>query len=88
MRRQTLFYLGFVGEKCDAENTCSSEIEVNGLATKFKLDTGAAVSVVSDRENWLQSENLLTTKLTLRGLGGTLITVMRVIKARFPCLTN
>ena len=31
---------------------------------------------------WLQSENLLTTKQTLRGPGGTLLPVMGVIKAR------
>ena len=67
--------------KCDAEHG-SVEIEVNGHDTKFKLDTGAGVSVVSDRETWLQSENLLTTKQTLRGPGGTLLPVMGVIKAR------
>ena len=38
--------------------------------------------MVSDRETWLQSENLLTTKQTLRGPGGTLLPVMGVIKAR------
>ena len=74
-------FLGYVGAKCDAEHW-SAEIEVNGHATKFKLDTGAGVSVVSDRETWLQSENLLTTKQTLRGPGGTLLPIMGVIKAR------
>ena len=74
-------FLGYVGATCDAENW-SAEIEVNGHDTKFKLDTGAGVSVVSDRETWLQSENLLTTKQTLRGPGGTLLPVMGVINAR------
>ena len=58
-------FLGYVGAKCDAEHW-SAEIEVNGHDTKFKLDTGAGVSVVSDRETWLQSENLLTTKHAAR----------------------
>ena len=40
---------------------------LNWSRHQVKLDTGAAVSVVSDREAWLQSENLLTTKQTLRG---------------------
>ena len=74
-------FLGYVGAKCNAEHW-SAEIEVNGHETKFKLDTDAGVSVVSDRENWFQSENLLTTKQTLRGPGGTLLPVMGVIKAR------
>ena len=74
-------FLGCVGAKCDAEHW-SAEIEVNGHDTKFKLDTCAGVSVVSDRETWLQSENLLTTKQTLPGPGGTLLPVMGVIKAR------
>ena len=39
-------------------------------------------TVVSDQKTWLQSENLLTTKQTLRGPGGTLLPVMGVIKAR------
>ena len=72
-------FLGYVGAKCDAELL---KIEVNGHATKFKLDTGAGVSVVSDRETWLQSEPLLMTKQTLRGPGGTLLPVKGVIKAR------
>ena len=70
-----------IGAECDAEHW-SAEIEVHVHDTKFKLDTGAAVSMVSDRETWLQSENLLTTKQTLRGQGGTLLPVMGVIKAR------
>ena len=74
-------FLGYVGAKCDAEHW-SAEIEVNGHDSKCKLDTDAGVSVVSDRETWLQSENLLTTKQTLRGPGGTLLPVMVVIKAR------
>ena len=39
--------------------------------------------MVSDGETWLQSENLLTTKQTLRGPGGTLLPVMGLITARF-----
>ena len=74
------FFIGYVGAKCD--NKHISEIEVSGHDTKFKLDTGAGVSVVSDRGTWLQSEILLTTKQALRGPDGTLLPVMGVIKAR------
>ena len=74
-------FLGCIGGKCDAEHL-SAEIEVNGHDTTFKLDKGAGVSVVSDRETWLQSGNLLTTRQTLRGPGGTLLPVMGLIKAR------
>ena len=72
-------FFGYIGAKCDAEHW-SAEIEVNGHDTKFKLYAGA--SVVSDRETWLQSENLLTIKQTLRGPGGSLLPVTGVIKAR------
>ena len=43
-------FLGYVGAKCDAEHW-SAEIEVNGHDTKFKLDTGAGVSVACSRQN-------------------------------------
>ena len=70
-------FLGYVGAKCDVEHW-SAKIEVNGHDT-VKQDKSPGVYVVTDRDTWLQSENLPMTKQTLRGPGGKLLPV---IKAR------
>ena len=42
---------------------------MNGHNTLFKLDTGAAVTVLSDNVEWLRSISLTETSHTLRGPG-------------------
>ena len=42
---------------------------MNGHDTLFKLDTGAAVTVLSDNVEWLRSISLTETSYMLRGPG-------------------
>ena len=48
---------------------------MNGRTTRFKLDTGAAVTVLSDDVPWLQDVELVKTSLVLRGPGNTQLPV-------------
>jgi len=58
-----------------------AEIEVNGHPTTFKLDTGAGVSVLSEKEPWLQSQPIKKTDQILRGPGGTHLPIIGVLEA-------
>ena len=73
-------YPGYSGVKCDAEHW-STDIEVNGHGTKFKLDTGAAVYVISEQDTCLKTETLLKMKQTLCARGATHLPVIGVIMA-------
>ena len=66
-------YLGYVGAKASSDNDehWTASVEVDGHSTSFKLDTGAAVSVVSDREPWLASADLQSSNTILRGPGAS-----------------
>ena len=44
---------------------------MNDRTTRFKLDTGAAVTVLSDDVQWLQNVELTKTSQVLRGPGNT-----------------
>lgn len=49
----------FLGEICCSEaNFWTAIVKVDGHETHFKLDTGAAVSIVSDKEPWLKDSQL------------------------------
>ena len=48
---------------------------MNGRTTRFKLDTGAAVTVLSDDVQWLQDVELTKTSQVLRGPGNTQLPV-------------
>ncbi|XP_015748886.1 PREDICTED: uncharacterized protein K02A2.6-like [Acropora digitifera] len=62
----------FLGEICCSEaNFWTAIVKVDGHETHFKLDTGAAVSIVSDKEPWQ----------ILRGLGGTTLSVVGTFRA-------
>ena len=45
------------------------QIELNSDYTLFKLDTGSAVTVLSDNAQWLRSIDLTETSHTFRGPG-------------------
>ena len=47
----------------------TAQVEVNGHSTLFKLNTGAAVTVLSDSVHWLRDISLTETSHTFRGPG-------------------
>ena len=51
----------------------SAEIELNGHSTKFKLDTGASVSVIKKNGPWLKGQSLERSKKILHGPGGVIL---------------
>ena len=54
---------------------------MDGHETHFKLDTGAAVSIVSDKEPWLKDHQLTKSQQILRGPGGTILSVVDTFRA-------
>lgn len=49
----------FLGEVFSGEGDFWIAIsKVNGYNTRFKLNTGAAVSIVSDKESWLKDQQV------------------------------
>ena len=72
----------FLGEICCSEgNFWTAIVKVDGHETHFKLDTGAAVSIVSDKEPWLKDYQLTKSQQILRGLGGTTLSVVGTFRA-------
>ena len=65
----------FLGEIGSNENYWNARIGVIGRTTRFKLNTGAAVTVLSDDVQWLQDVELTKTSQVLRGLGNTQLPV-------------
>ena len=51
------------------QSSTQAQIELDSHNTLFKLDTGAAVTVLSDNVEWLRSISLTETSHTLRGRG-------------------
>ncbi|XP_030828454.1 uncharacterized protein K02A2.6-like [Strongylocentrotus purpuratus] len=67
----------FLGEVSENDQTYwSSSILVDGNETHFKLDTGAAVTVLSDSTPWLNKHIMRPTTKRLRGPGSTVLTVI------------
>ena len=58
-----------IPKKSTFSSSVKSVAKVDGHDTRFKLDTGAAVSIVSDREPWLKDKQLSNTRQILRGQG-------------------
>jgi hypothetical protein len=69
-----LGYIFSVNDDC-----WSAELLVNGKPHTFKLDTGAAVSVVG--ENWARSHKLQKSTRKLKGPGETQLTVLGTVQA-------
>ena len=53
---------------------------MNGHPTRLKLDTGAGVSVLSDKTPWLNNCQLDRHPIKLRGLGGIPLPVIGALK--------
>ena len=72
----------FLGEVYSSEaDFWTTSVKVDGHETHFKLDTGAAVSIVSDKESWLKDHQLTKSQQILRGPGGTILPVMGTFRA-------
>ena len=72
----------FLGEICCSEaNFWTAIVKVDVHKTHFKLDTGAAVSIVSDKEPWLKDYQLTKSQQILRGRGGTTLSVVGTFRA-------
>ena len=74
--------LPFLGEIIGNDDYWSANIAVNGHSTRFKLDTGATVSVISDKELWLAGVQLKETNQSLRGPGGSPLPVTGMLTAK------
>lgn len=72
-------FLGHVFSLQDEEHW-SEEILVNNKPHRFKLDTGASVSVVG--EKWASSQTLRKSSKSLRGPGGTKLVVIGAFQAQ------
>ncbi|XP_031574104.1 uncharacterized protein LOC116307918 [Actinia tenebrosa] len=69
-------FLGEVlGEIKGGENSWIVQVGINNV-TRCKLDTGAAVSVVSDSLPWIKQQPLEPVRQSLMGPGGTRLTVV------------
>ena len=73
------FFLGSLEQEYDEMRTAT--LKVNGHPTTFKLDTGAAVSVISSNEPWLKGITLQKADKILRGPGGSTISPLGAFKA-------
>ena len=63
--------LPFLGEVCSADcnDTWTESISVNDQPDTFKLDTGASVTVLSDKAKCLKNLHVMKCQQTLRGAG-------------------
>ena len=72
----------FLGEVYSSDaDFWTAVVKVDGHETHFKLDTGAAVSIVSDQEPWLKDNQLKKSQQILRGPGGTILSVVGTFQA-------
>ena len=71
----------FLGEICGQRDFWAVQVEVNGFLTDFKLDTGAAVTIVSDSVPWLEGQELKPATQTLRGPGHSQLSVLGTLDA-------
>ena len=76
-------YSKFFLESLDQEygEMWTATLNVNEHPTTFKLDTGAAVSVISSNEPWLKGISLQKADKILRGPGGSTISPLGAFKA-------
>ncbi|KAL9987015.1 hypothetical protein ACROYT_G001249 [Oculina patagonica] len=66
----------FTSQVTEGKTYHFTNLRVDGHETHFKLDTGAAVSIVSDQEPWLEDNQLKKSQQILRGPGGTILSVV------------
>ena len=71
----------FLGEILTTGGGLTPQLGVNGQNTRFKLDTGAAVTVIGDNILWLKDQVLVKPKKTLRGPGNIQILIIGMFHA-------
>ena len=71
----------FLGEVQTTGRGWTAQLGINGHSTRFKLDTGAAVTVIGAHTSWLKDQKLVKPKQTLRGPGNIQIPVIGVFQA-------
>ena len=71
----------FLGEIGSNAEYWKANVSVNDNSTSFKLDTGASVTVISDKEHWLQKQKLDKPCQFLRGPGGMKLPVKGTFRA-------
>ena len=71
----------FLGEVQTTGGGWTAQLGVNGRNTRFKLDTGAAVTVMGAHTSWLKDQKLVKPKQTLRGPGNIKIPVIGMFLA-------
>ena len=59
----------------------TAQLRINGQNTRFKLDTGAAVTVIGARTSWPKDQKSVKPKKTLRGPGNIKIPVIGMFLA-------
>ena len=71
----------FLGEVKDTNKSYwGADVQVNGNITHFKLDSGAAVTVLSDELQWLRGRKLKPADKRLCGPGKTKLQVLGEIQ--------
>ena len=60
----------------------SANVDVNSHSTRFKLDSGAKVTVISEKEPWLSNIKLTETEEILYGPGGMKLPVVGTFNAK------
>ena len=71
----------FLGEIQTTGGGWTAQLGVNSQNTRFKLDTGAAVTVIGTNTTWLKDQKLVKPKQTLRGPGNIQIPVIGMFQA-------
>ena len=77
LKTSTSFLGEFYNSKVDF---WTAVVKVNDNDTRIKLDTGAVVFIVSDRELWLKDQQLSNTQQILRVPGGTILSEISKIE--------
>ena len=71
----------FLGEVQTTGRGWTAQLGINGHSTRFKLDTGAAVTVIGAHTSWLKDQKFVKPKQTLRGPGNIQIPVIGMFQA-------
>ena len=72
----------FLGEVQSTGGVWTAQLGINSYSTRFKLNTGAAVTVIGAHTSWLKDYKLVKLKQTLRRPGNIQTPVIGMFQAR------